>query len=512
MSDPASNYVGQLSADGRWRWDGAAWTPVTTTSGPALPVWLNLRVRSRPTWAMVISVVAVGLLTDQALQAGTFGLGAAATIVAIAVLLAFVGGPGRFESRLSLAIAAVFGCSLAVRASAWLVWPDLVAGVALIGLAASYAARGSLFDAGAAELSARALNAAGHMAAGAAFVGKPIVHFRRNLVGLGPIVRGVLIAIPICVLLSVLLASADPVFASFFAFNLDFGRLVTDIVFVTIGGLAMAGLIRVSAAEPLDRIDGPIWRLGATEALVVLALLDAVFAAFAFAQVLAATGSAADTLRSAGVTYSEYARSGFFQLLWAGGITLVLLILFSRITGLTKPEHKLAFLILSETAIALTLMIVVVAFRRLSLYEQAYGFTMLRLYSHIFAAWIALVFLFLATELLGLWRHRRWFVGAALFSAVVVLIALNLVNPEAVVVALNVNHAQATGKVDTDYLAQLSSDATPALLDAVPVVGPTLGRDIVSVACRGPRTYAPAISAFNISDAGAAAARRTSCR
>jgi len=325
-------------------------------------------------------------------------------------------------------------------------------------------------------------------------------------------VRGLVIAIPICVLLSALLASADPIFASFFTLNVDFGRLVADAFFVVLGGLAMAGLIRVSAAEPVDRIDGPLWRLGATEALVVLAILDAVFAAFAFAQVLAATGSAADTLRSAGVSYSDYARSGFFQLLWAGCITLVLLILFSRITGLAKREHKLAFLILSETAIALTLAIVVVAFRRLSLYEQAYGFTMLRLYSHIFAVWMAIVFVFLAAEMLGVWRRRRWFVGAIASSAAAVLLALNFVNPEAVVVALNVNHAQATGKVDTAYLAELSSDATPALLEAAATVSPRLEHDLAGVACRGPHAYAPAITAFNFSDSDAAAARRSSCR
>src|SRR5215472_16368664 len=473
MSDAGSNFVGQLSADGRWRWDGAAWAPVPTTSGASLPAWLNLRVRSRPTWAMLIAAIAVGLVTDQALRAGTFGLAAAVTVVAAAFLLVIVAGPGRLESRLSLALAAVFGCCLAVRAIPWLLWPDLVAGLALLGLAASSTRRGSIFDVGTAELTAKALNAAGHMAAGGAFISRPLVAFRRQLVGLGPVMRGLVIAIPICVLLSALLASADPVFASFFTLNVDFGRLVADAFFVVLGGLAMAGLIRVSAAEPVDRIDGPLWRLGATEALVVLAILDAVFAAFAFAQVLAATGSAADTLRSAGVSYSDYARSGFFQLLWAGGITLVLLILFSRITGLAKREHKLAFLILSMTAIALTLAIVVVAFRRLSLYEQAYGFTMLRLYSHIFAVWMAIVFVFLAAEMLGVWRRRRWFVGAIASSAAAVLLALNFVNPEAVVVALNVNHAQATGKVDTAYLAELSSDATPALLEAAATVSPT---------------------------------------
>src|SRR5260370_33685068 len=106
---------------------------------------------------------------------------------------------------------------------------------------------------------------------------------------------------------------------------------------------------------------------------------------FAVAQAIAATGAASETLRAAGTTYADYARSGFFQLLWVAGITAIVLIVFSRITSLTQPSTKRAFLVLGQVGIGLTLLIVFVAFGRLSLYEEAYGFTMLRLYSHIFA-------------------------------------------------------------------------------------------------------------------------------
>src|SRR5205814_5010546 len=134
--------------------------------------------------------------------------------------------------------------------------------------------------------------------------------------------------------------------------------------------------------------------------------------------------AAADTLRSAGLTYADYARSGFFQLLWVSGITLALLVLFSRIGNFAERNARLAFTVLACCAIALTLMIDVVAFRRLSLYEEAYGFTMLRLYSHVFAVWVAVVFLLLAVDFLGVWSRRRWFVGAMLTTATAVLLGL----------------------------------------------------------------------------------------
>jgi hypothetical protein len=256
------------------------------------------------------------------------------------------------------------------------------------------------------------------------------------------------------------------VFASFFSLNVDPGQLLLDAFFVLLGFLVMAGLFRLAASEPLDRVDGPAWRLGATEALVVLVVLDAVFASFALAQVLAAAGAANDSLRSAGVTYSEYARSGFFQLLWVSGITLVVLVVFSRISGLSERSSKVTFTLLAEIAIALTLMVVVVAFNRLSLYEEAYGFTMLRLYSHIFA----------------------------------------------VVVMLNVDHARSSHKIDAGYFAELSSDATPALLTSRESLDPALRLQLDKVVCAGPSQYSVSLAAFNWADAQAAAARRANCR
>jgi hypothetical protein len=261
----------------------------------------------------------------------------------------------------------------------------------------------------------------------------------------------------------------------------------------------------------VSRIDGPVWRLGATETLVVLAVLDAVFGAFAVAQVLAATGAAADTLRAANVTYADYARSGFFQLLWVSGITLALLYLFSRIGNVGERLASRAFMILALCAIALTLMIDVVAFRRLSLYEEAYGFTMLRLYSHVFAIWIAVVFIVLAADFIGAWRKRRWFIGATLATAMVVLLGLNIASPESLVVGFNTSHAQVAHKIDSSYLAELSSDATPALLSSRDELDPALRAQVTQAACKGSRTYAVAWGAWNFADAQAAKARRTGC-
>jgi len=511
MSEDAAPTIGRLSPDGRWRWDGSTWTPVPVAIPHYMPAWASLKVTVEATWWVIAAVLLVGLLADQALRVGAFGLGASLAVACMALALVFIARMKRLDARLLAGAAAIFGTWLSLRASPWLLWPDLAAGLILLASAASFARRGSLMNTGMAEAAARAFHEMLNWVAGGVWATRPVTRRRTSFAGAAPVARGLLIATPVAVLLAGLLASADPVFASFLNFHLDFGQLLADVFFVLAGSLVMAGLLRSAGAEPIDRVDGPRWRLGAVEGLVVLAVLDAIFAAFAIAQAIASAGAAGETLRAAGTTYSDYARSGFFQLLWVAGITLVLLVLFSRITALSEPASKRAFIVLAETAIALTLLIVMVASLRLSLYESAYGFTMLRLYSHIFAGWIAVVFLLLAADLGGLYRSRRWFVGATSLTALALLMALNFANPEAVVAQFNVDRAASTGKLDPQYLAELSADAVPTLIASRSRIDAHFQQDVTAAICAGPRQYQTPFAAFNWADAEAAQARRRGC-
>jgi len=233
----------------------------------------------------------------------------------------------------------------------------------------------------------------------------------------------------------------------------------------------------------------------------VLAVLDAVFAAFAVAQAIAATTT----------EYSQYARTGFFALVWAAGITRVGLLVCGRVTAFSGRGGHLAWVALAELAIALTLLVVAVAFRRLSLYEAAYGFTMLRLYSHLFAVLIGVAFVYLATELAGLGRRRRWFLGAATMTALGLLAALNLAGPEALVVHWNLDRAAATGKLDVSYLGGLSSDAVPDLVAGRSRLDPGSRVAITRTLCEQAPPAAGGWAAWNRAAAQAADARRAAC-
>lgn len=460
---------------------------------------------------MVLLAAVVGVLVDQVLRVNALGLGAALVLAAAAAALWASNSTRSAQARALLALSVAFAALLAVRASPWLTIPDLVVSILVLAAAASLGDRGSILDLGFAEAGARVLHGLLHLALGAPFATRPFRTLKPRLVGMAPIGRGLLIGVPIAVLIGVLLASADPVFASFFAINLDLGQTVLDAIYVLAGGVAMVGLLRLAAAQRVERLDGPGWRLGLTEGLIVIGILDALFAAFALAQVVAATGNGVQALHQAGTTYADYARSGFFQLLWVAGITLVVLVLFSRIIERAERRGSLAFRTLMGVAIVLTLLIVYVSFQRLSLYEEAYGFTMLRLYSHIFAVWIGLIFLLLAADLLGLASSRRWLLGATSLAGLAVLLTLNVVSPEALVVKLNTDRAVSMHKLDVAYLLTLSSDSVPVLAGSSANLPTDLRPEAIDQVCRGGHDYRPAWAAYNLSDSLAAAARRQAC-
>src|SRR2546426_12159820 len=104
----------------------------------------------------------------------------------------FAGRLMTLESRALAVGALLFGAWLMVRASPWLLWPDLVMSFALLGLAASLSVRGSLMDLGMAELMARSIHGLMHGAAGAAFVLKPLRRVRMRLGSVDPLARGLL--------------------------------------------------------------------------------------------------------------------------------------------------------------------------------------------------------------------------------------------------------------------------------------------------------------------------------
>jgi len=159
---------------------------------------------------VVAAALIAGLVADQAFRVGAFGLGASLALAFLALALVFVARAERLESRLLAGAAAVFAAWLSMRASPWLVWPDLAAGLILVGTAASFARRGTLLNIGMAESAAQGFHAMLHWVAGAPWAVRPITAMRAPFASAAPVARGLLIATPVAVVVAALLASRRP--------------------------------------------------------------------------------------------------------------------------------------------------------------------------------------------------------------------------------------------------------------------------------------------------------------
>lgn len=311
-----------------------------------------------------------------------------------------------------------------------------------------------------------------------------------------PVARGVLLALPVLAGFTFLLMSADSVFASYiddlFSLQLPIDSMAfvqRSIVIVIVAWSCAGGLLvaltrttpRLSASsvtgelpaegdtQPLLLPRQSVQLLGNTEAVTVLTLVDMLFGGFIGIQAAYFFGGL-DTLNRTGMTYAEYARRGFFELLAVACLTLGMLWMMTIVTRRDQPRQRYAFNATSTMLIVLVLGLLASAFQRMLLYEQAFGYTRLRIYTLSFMIWLAVV---LVLFMIALLREKpSLFTFGGFVSALVYLALLNIVNPDAMIVRENVARYQESGKLDADYLTRLSADATPALISALDVVDP----------------------------------------
>jgi hypothetical protein len=207
-------------------------------------------------------------------------------------------------------------------------------------------------------------------------------------------------------------------------------------------------------------------RLGVVEAVVILLAVDLLFLAFVAIQVTYLFGGQAN-ITVEGFTYADYARRGFFELVAVGVLAMGLALGLLQVVRSSAGRGVRVFQACLTALIVLVLVILASAGQRLILYEAAYGFPTLRLYSHVFMAVLAGVFAWLLITIW--WRPERFAVGA--FVAMMAFVAiLDAINPDALIARQNVARYEATGDLDTDYLNGLSPDAVPALATALPTL------------------------------------------
>lgn len=317
----------------------------------------------------------------------------------------------------------------------------------------------------------------GTLAGGLALVGRDVAwnELPRDgrLSSVRPAALGVLLAAPFLVLFGTLFASADTVFANVLQnlFAFDLGTVASHTLFIGFWGALTAGYLRWGLlARPAVWSQFDAASPGIVPVATALGLLDLLFLLFVVVQLRYFFGGAALVEATTGLTYAEYARRGFFELVTASGLVLPMLLGADHLVRGVPPAHMRMFRSLAGLLLVLLAVIMASALERMRLYVSAFGLSEIRLYSTAFMIYLLGVFAWFGWTVLR--SRRRRFAFGALIQGFAVLTGLHMLNPDAFIVRRNLTPRPAAERpFDAWYAASLGADAVPPLLDALRHLG-----------------------------------------
>ena len=193
-------------------------------------------------------------------------------------------------------------------------------------------------------------------------------------------------------------------------------------------------------------------------AITVLVLINAVYLLFTVVQFKYFFSG---TLQG-DFTYAEYARKGFFELLFVTLINLSIIIFVlnfvDRISGFVSKFVQIMLTVL----VLVSGVMLCSAFLRLSMYEEAYGFTFIRIMSHSFMIFLVVIFMY---TLVKIWIEKLSLVHFYFISSLLYYTAINIIDLEKIIVTQNIERYEQSGKIDIYHLNGLSYSGVNGLID-----------------------------------------------
>jgi len=432
-------------------------TPVAPPHGGLTTYWPDAP-RRRP--GIVAAAAGAGVLAATVLPERDLGLGTSMVFAAV-VGTVFAAGTTRASGRrwtrldaFDAALVALLLVTLFVRDAEWITVLCLLAALALAAVSSTKAASVLALLGTAAAVPLAAVR-------GLPWLGRTLKPSRSVQAWL-PAARTAVLSAVLLLVFGALFASADALFGSWvdaltpdITWNAQPARAVLA-TFIAAGTLAAAF---VALAPPaVDRLRLP---LGTSrnefEWLAPVLVVDAVFLAFLIAQATALFGGHDYLQQTTGLTYAEYVHQGFSQLTVATMLTLTVVAWAVRKAA---PGRRRDFAL--GALCVMTIVVVVSALYRMHVYEEAYGFTRLRLLVSVFEGWLGVVVVLVIVA--GVVGARRWLVPVAVRLGAAGLLGLAMVNPDLYIAQHNIARADAPVGIDWQYLGELSTDAYPALM------------------------------------------------
>lgn len=424
----------------------------------------------------------LGLLFDLFFYGKSLGIGFPVYMTCILAGLFAVAKRLRIELPYALiwpvAPLAFFSCMVFIRASALLTFLNVIASLLLLLLTVELL-RGTVI----AKLSTEEffatpfvpLKFVAPMRMTISDLGECKTVVREQQAVISQIARGSLMAAPALFVFVILFSSADLVFQKYViqAFDIEMPpEFVFRASIVFFAALVLTGAYSYVSTRSSSQGDAKGRKripFSLVEAGIFLGSISGLFLLFIAIQFTYLFGGERNVI--AGASYAEYARRGFFELLAVAVIMLLILWIIDKYLVIGDARGVQLFKMLSTILTAEVLIIMVSSFMRLWLYERAYGFTTLRLYSHVFTVFLALIFVLFLMKLLR--KEREELFAFRSFIAVVAFLAgMNLLNPDGFIVRRNMERFATTRQLDTAYISGMSDDAVPEILSLLSSTNP----------------------------------------
>lgn len=283
----------------------------------------------------------------------------------------------------------------------------------------------------------------------------------------GAAFRAVVLTAAVTAVFAALFAAADAVFAELLSGLVPGDELVVRVFLAAVGAAFAAG----AASVAFDPPRGGLWRQpslprvpvqGRMEWAVPLVVLNVLFAGFAVVQAVVLFGGADGPLDDADTTRAEYAREGFWQLLWVTALTLLVIALVMYVVPRDRPaDRRLAKRLVGALAV-LALVVGAASLYRTDAYIDDFGLSRSRLVMAGAELWMCVVLVLVPVALA--WRAvaaalPRTVAAAALVAVAVIAAA----SPDAMVADQRVSLYERTGRLNLEYVRGLGVDAVPAL-------------------------------------------------
>ena len=263
-----------------------------------------------------------------------------------------------------------------------------------------------------------------------------------------------------------LLCSADNEFAKIFStifkdiniFNVSelTGRIIIIIIaFFYFAGFFMNMLDKENGLKEFEE-EEKIEKKESYTIRMMLTVLNVVYLVFCFTQIKV-------LFTEQNIKYSEFARKGFFQLMIVSLINIVM-ILKANNKNLKETEKQEKYKkTMCIVMVIFTLIIIISAFARMTLYQQNYGYTRLRIL--VDYTLITEIILLIPT-IIYILKNKIDLIKTYFVIIITMYCLVNFINIDKIIMKNNFNRYKETGYIDLNYIMEMNnSDLIEQLLE-----------------------------------------------